>query len=440
MKIKVGKGQKLYERAKKIIPGGTQLLSKRPEMFLPEQWPAYYKKARGCEIWDMDGKHYFDMSIMGIGACVLGYAHPKVNKAVISAVQKGSMTTLNSYEEVELTEKLLALHPWAGGVRYTRTGGEACKVAVRIARAKSGKDVVAFCGYHGWHDWYLAANLANKKNLDGQLLPGLDPGGVPRGLKGSAVPFKYGQVDELEDIVKKNPQQVGVIYMEVERHKELNLEFLNAVRNLTNKIGAVLVFDEVSSGFRVSVGGMHVKYGLKPDMLVLGKALGNGHPISAVIGKKSVMKAAEKSFISSSYWTERVGFVAGLATIEVFEKQNVIDKIVTRGSYLIEKMEVLIEKHDLNIEIVGMPSVVILVIKEDKPLLVKSIFTQEMLKRGFLASNVTYVSLAHTKTIVDMYLKNVDQVFGQIAQAKQTNRLQSILEGPVCHGGFKRLN
>jgi len=180
----MGKSQELYRKAKKIIPGGTQLLSKRPEMFLPELWPAYYDKAKGCEVWDLDGKKYIDMSTMGVGSCILGYADDDVNKAVKSAVDRGNMCTLNAPEEVELAELLLKLHPWAEMVRYARTGGESMMIAVRIARAKSGKDTVLFCGYHGWHDWYLSSNLADEKSLDGHLLPGLNPLGVPRALKG----------------------------------------------------------------------------------------------------------------------------------------------------------------------------------------------------------------------------------------------------------------
>src|SRR3989338_1096085 len=151
-------GSVLWNKAKKLIPGGNQLLSKRSEMFLPDQWPSYYKKAQGIEVWDLDDYHYFDMSIMGMGACVLGYAHPSVNEAVKKAVEMGSMCTLNCYEEVELAEKLIELHPWSQMVRFARTGGEACAIAVRIARAASQRDKIAFCGYHGWHDWYLSSN------------------------------------------------------------------------------------------------------------------------------------------------------------------------------------------------------------------------------------------------------------------------------------------
>ena len=178
----MGKGQDLYNEAKKVIPGGTQLLSKRPEMWLPDQWPAYYSKAKGCEVWDLDGNHYYDMSIMGVGANALGYAFDEVDDAAKQAIDNGGMCTLNAPEEVYLAEKLLELHPWAAKVRYAKAGGEAMAMAARIARAYTKKDIVLVCGYHGWHDWYLSANLVKGDPLADVHLQGLAPVGVPRGL------------------------------------------------------------------------------------------------------------------------------------------------------------------------------------------------------------------------------------------------------------------
>ena len=432
-------GPDLWERAKTIIPGGNQLLSKRAEMFLPGGWPAYYERAKGCEIWDLDGNHYYDMSLMGVGTCVLGYADPEVNKAVIDAVKRGSMSTFNCFEEVKLAEKLIDLHPWAQMVRFARTGGEACAIAVRIARAYSGKDKVAFCGYHGWHDWYLSSNLSDSQNLDSHLLQGLSPSGVPRALTGNSLPFGYGNIDELRDIVKKTKGELGVIIMEVERHKKIDIAFLKQVREIADEIKAVLVFDEISSGFRVNVGSIHTLYDLKPDMVVLGKALGNGYPIAAMVGTNQVMQAAQDTFISSTYWTERIGLAAALKTIELFEKKNVIENITATGNYLSQKLTEIFTSCGLKMEIVGLASVPIISINEENPLLLKTIFTQEMLDRGFLASNVIYVSYAHEKQIIDKYLTAVEDVLKTIAKAIKEGSLKRLLRGPVCHGGFKRL-
>jgi len=185
------KNEALYEHAKKRIPGGTQLLSKRPEMFCPDQWPAYFTKARGCEVWDIDGNHYYDMSINGVGACLLGFADPDVTQAVCERIRHGSMCTLNAPEEVELADMLCEIHPWADQARFTRCGGETAAAAVRIARATTDRSLVAICGYHGWHDWYLAANLGESDALRGHLLPGLEPLGVAPGVNCAAPPFPF---------------------------------------------------------------------------------------------------------------------------------------------------------------------------------------------------------------------------------------------------------
>ncbi|MCK5013476.1 MAG: aminotransferase class III-fold pyridoxal phosphate-dependent enzyme [Candidatus Omnitrophica bacterium] len=435
----MGKSQELYREAKKIIPGGTQLLSKRGEMFLPEKWPSYYKKAKGAEVWDLDDQHYYDMSLMGIGSCILGYANDEINNAVVAAVTDGNMSTLNCYEEVHLAQKLIELHPWAQMVRYAKTGGEACAIAVRIARAFAKKDKVAFCGYHGWSDWYLASNLADKENLNGQLLPGLDPCGVPEGLISTSIPFNYGDIQGFKKLVEENKNSIGVVMMEVCRHKEVDPDFLKEVRKISEEIGAVFVFDEVSSGFRVTTGGMHMVYGIIPDMIILGKALGNGYPISCVLGTRDVMQAAQTTFISSTFWTERTGFAAALETIKIFKRDNVSQKIVETGNYLSNELKNIFKKCSLKIDMAGIASLPVMEIKEDQPLVIKTIFTQEMLKRGFLATNAIYVSYAHTKEIVDKYLDAAGDVFAMISEAVRSGALEEMLDGPVCHSGFKRL-
>ena len=247
----MGTGQKLWKRAKAIIPGGNMLLSKRAEMFLPEQWPAYFSKAKGCQVWDLDGNRYTDMSIMGIGTNILGYGHEEVDAAVRQTVDAGNMSTFNCPEEVYLAEKLVEIHPWADMARLARSGGEANAIAIRIARASSGRDKVAVCGYHGWHDWYLSANLGDGENLAGHLLPGLDPKGVPQNLRGTVFPFNYNNYAELEALV--NSQDIGVIKMEVVRNMGPEDNFLHKVRKLATDRGIVLIFDECTSGFRYAI-------------------------------------------------------------------------------------------------------------------------------------------------------------------------------------------
>lgn len=430
-------GIELWNKAKKIIPGGSQLLSKRSEQFLPNQWPSYYKKAKGVEVWDMGGNKFVDMSLMGVGSCTLGYADDDVNKAVKSAVDAGSMSTLNCPEEVELAELLLKLNPWADMVRYARTGGEAMAVAVRIARAFIGKDKIAFCGYHGWHDWYLSANLSTDENLEGHLLPGLVPLGVPQCLKGTAIPFNYNKIEELEKIVRSN--DIGVIVMEPVRNHEPKNNFLENCRDIATDIGAVLIFDEVSSGWRLNVGGAHKLYGVNPDIAVFGKAMSNGYPMAAIIGKETVMDVAQNTFISSTYWTERIGPTAALATINKMQENNVPSHLSKIGNLIFDGWQRLGREHNLKIHVEGISPLPHFIFDNKEYLALNTLFTQEMLNRGYLASESVYVSYSHSEEHVEKYLENVNDVFSIIEKAIMENNIHSMLKGPIKHEGFKRL-
>ena len=431
--------QALYKRAREIIPGGNQLLSKRPEMFLPEHWPSYFSKASGVEIWDLEDNHYYDMSIMGIGTCSLGYANPHVNDAVIKAISNGSMSTLNSWEEVTLAEKLIELHPGMEMVRFARTGGEANAIAIRIARAASGKGLTAVCGYHGWHDWYLAANLVRPDSLRGLLLPGLKPEGLPSQLSGTTVTFQYGDIEGIERIVREHKQQLGVICVEVQRGREPDLKFLKQIQDIGRSTGAVVIFDEISSGFRLSIGGLYKNYGLTPDMVVLGKALGNGYAVSAVLGKRDVMEAAQGSFISSSYWTERTGFAAALETIRQFEEQDGISQLTALGELFSTEVGASLKESGLNIEVDGMITVPLLRINEADPLVGKTFLTQELLKLGYLASPNIYLSTAHSEKLIKDYAADLASVGKLLRSLLDNQELRNAIDGPICHSGFQRL-
>jgi glutamate-1-semialdehyde 2,1-aminomutase len=429
-------GQELWERAKTIIPGGNMLLSKRAEMFLPEKWPAYFSKAKGCRVWDLNGHEFIDMSLMGVGTNSLGYGHSEVDDAVREVIDKGNMSTLNCPEEVLLAERLVELHPWAEMVRFARSGGEANAIAVRIARAATGRDKVAVCGYHGWHDWYLSANLADEKRLDGHLLPGLQPNGVPRNLLGTTLTFEHNNIEQLEAIVSQH--DLAAIEMEVQRNTVPDPTFLSQVRDIAKRNNIVLIFDECSSGFRQSFGGIHKLYGINPDIAMFGKALGNGYAITAIVGTQEVMQHAQDSFISSTFWTERIGPSAALKTLEVMEKTKSWEYITNLGKKIREKLTCL--ANEVNVPIVhsgldAIPSFSV----GSKPLEYKTIITQEMLKSNFLASNVIYVSLAHTIDIVDKYISALRPVFKIISECEKGAPTAKYIEGPICHSGFKRL-
>jgi glutamate-1-semialdehyde 2,1-aminomutase len=434
----LGTGQKLWKRAKSVIPGGNMLLSKRVEMFLPEHWPAYFSKAKDCRVWDLDGREYIDMSIMGIGTNTLGYGHPEVDEAVRKTVEAGNMSTLNCPEEVYLAERMVELHPWADMVRFARSGGEANAVAIRIARAAAGRSKVAFCGYHGWHDWYLAANLGDDTRLVGHLLPGLEPNGVPENLRDTIYPFTYNRFEELEAVVRD--QDIGVIMMEVSRNEKPRDRFLEKVRALASQKGIVLIFDECTSGFRESLGGLHKVYGVEPDMAIYGKALGNGYAITATIGRREVMQAAQSSFISSTFWTERIGPTAGLKTLEVMERTRSYDQITRTGLGIAAGWERLAQKHGLRISVSGLPAMTGFSFVGPQVLAYKTLIAQEMLSKGYLASTGVYVCTEHTPAIVDAYFEALDPVFGLIAECENGRDVGTLLKGPICHGGFKRLN
>ncbi len=430
----------MQDRAKTLIPGMNQLLSKRPDMFSQGVWPGYFSRAQGVNVWDIDGNKYIDMSIGGIGANVLGYADPDVDASVKEAIANGTSCSLNCPEEVELAELLCELHPWAEMVRYARTGGEAMAIAVRIARAHTSKDKVAFCGYHGWHDWYLAANLGMGNALGQHLISGLNPAGVPMGLKGTALPFRYNHLHELESIVAANKNELAAIVMEPIRNEEPQPGFLEGVRSLTDEAKAVFIIDEISAGFRLNTGGAHLVIGdVIPDIAVFSKALGNGYPIAAVIGGADVMQAAQKTFISSTNWTERIGPTAAIAMIKKHKRVDAGKHLVHLGEQIQPGWKEIANKHGLSIEIGGMKPMSHFAFAHDKAQSMKAYFIQLMLGQGFLASNLFYAMYAHTDENVSDYLKAVDQSFEEITRSIKQDYIDKKLIGKPSSVGFKRL-
>ena len=435
----MGTGQDLYAKARTLIPGGTQLLSKRPEMFLPDLWPAYYARAKGADVWDLDGNKYTDVSNSGISACVLGFADPDVEAAVIGAVQAGVMTTLNCPEEVELAELLIELHPWAEMVRYARSGGEIMAVAARIARAATGRDKIAFCGYHGWHDWYLAANLSEDTALDGHLLPGLAPAGVPRGLTGTMLPFRYNQIEDLRAIVAKHGRELAAIVMEPSRSTGPAPGFLEEVRRLADESGAVLIFDEITSGFRLNCGGIHMTYGVEPDLAALAKAMSNGYAMSALIGRRAIMEAAQTTFISSTFWTEKIGPTAALAAMRKYRRESVHKHQIAVGTAVREGWTRAAESAGLPIKINGLLPLLNFSIENPQAAALSTLLTQEMLERGYLAAPRFNATFAHKPDIVERYLRDIGEVFQLLAEAIRRGDVDQRLRGPVKHSDFRRL-
>jgi len=432
--------QRLYDHARQRIPGGTQLLSKRPEMMAPRQWPAYFREARGCEVWDLDGRHYFDMSTNGIGSCLLGFRDDDVTRAVRRRLTLGSMSTLNPPEEVELADRLCELHPWAQQARFTRTGGEAMAVAVRIARATTGRSAVAVCGYHGWHDWYLAANLEQGDRLAGHLLPGLEPAGVPAELGGTAFTFKYNDLGEFQRVLGKCGHRLAAVVMEPCRYQPPADGFLETIRAASRDAGALLVFDEITIGWRLGLGGAHLRFGVTPDLAVFAKALGNGHPIGAVIGTRAAMGGAHESFISSTYWTESIGPTAALATLGRMQQVDVPAHIAGVGEQVRGHWRIAASECGLPVKVAeSYPCLVHFAFQHDEAPVLMTYFTQLMLERGFLAGAALYPTLAHTDEVVEAYGVAIREVFASIREALDAGQVRERLKGPAAHAGFRRL-
>lgn len=437
--------QAMYARAKIRIPGGTQLLSKRPEMFAPGYWPGYARQASGCEVVDLDGRRFIDMTTSGIGACLLGYADPDVTEAVQRKISRGSMSTLNSAEEVDLADLLVEIHPWAEQARFARSGGESMAIAVRIARAATGRDKVAFCGYHGWSDWYLAANVVSggaDDKLKDHLLPGLAPAGVPKGLAGTALPFTYNRLSELEEHMRRCGSEIAAVVMEPTRSTPPAPGFLEGVRELCNKAGAVLIFDEISSGWRMHVGGVHLKYGVMPDLAVFAKAIGNGHPMAAIIGRRRVMDAVQTSFISSTNWTEGVGPTAALATIKKLRQVQIPTHTDHIGGLVRDGWISLGQRYQIPVKVSGHTALLHVGFDHEQAAALSTLLTVRMIDQGFLAGSGFYPSYAHKERHVQAYLAALENSFQELADAIQSRDVLRRLEAiqvPVRHSGFARL-
>ena len=434
---KLIKNTKLWLEAIKVIPGGNGLLSKRPERYLPEYWPTYYKKCKGIKVTDLNNKSYLDFSNMAVGSCILGYSDTQVNKFVKKNIDLGNNCTLNSPLEVDLAKKILSIHPEFQKVKFAKTGGEAIAIAVRIARAFKNSSPIAFSGYHGWHDWYLATNLNSSKNLNEHLLPGLSPLGVPKKLISTAFPIRFNNIEDLEKIFSKK-KYPKILIVEGARFDKMTNKFASYINKIKKKKKIILIIDEITSGWRSTIGGVYKDNKLNADIVVYGKSIGNGYPISIIVGKKNVMDFAQDTFISSSLWTESVGFAAALKTIDILIKKNVSSFLIRQGTYIEKKWHSIAKK--TNIKIVTnnfKPLITFKFINVEDSDLILTYFTQEMLKEGFLATNSIYLSFSHKKKLIDKYLISFEKVFKKISKNKL--KIQSLLLSKKKSADFKRL-
>lgn len=428
----------LHAQAKALTPWGTQLLSKKPELYAPGLWPSHFSRAEGCRVWDMKGNRYLDFSNMGVGSSILGYADPEVNAAVKAVIDQGTVSSLNPPEEVELAKLLVDIHPWAAQARFARTGGEALAVAIRLARATTGRSRIAACGYHGWHDWYMAANLGSTENLDGHLLPGLQPLGVPRELAGTTRLFHYNKIEELEALVDQDGASLAAICMEPLRRQSPLPGFLEQVRELADSCGALLLFDEVTSGWRFNLGGLHLQLGVNPDLAVFAKGISNGYPMAAVLGNKRSMELADDCFISSSYWTERIGPVAAHATIKAMRDRNIWPTLQKTCAAVSRTWNDSARKWNLPIQSDHNGAFAYLDFQGEEANEAKTLYTQIMLEKGFLSSSALYATTAHEKYL-DNFAEAVEDTFSEMSRAHRNGGWKTALRGPISETGFHRI-
>lgn len=410
----VNKNKILWKKALKIIPSGNSFLSKNPSRFETKEWPIYFSKAKGSTIWDLEGKKYHDFSLMGVGTNILGYSNAKVDREVFKKIKNGNMSTLNCPEEVLFSEMLLKIHPWAKMAKFAKTGAEANSIAIRLCRAFNKKKKIITCGYHGWHDWYLSAIYSKKNYLDTHLFPNLKTEGVPRYLEKYIYSVKYNDLLSIKKIINKD-NDISAIIMEVERDYKPKKDYLKSIRKLCDQKNICLIFDECTTGFRDFYGGLHLKYGVNPDIAMFGKAIGNGYSITSIIGKKKIMKMSNKSFISSTFWSERSGFVAGLATLKEMKRIKSWQIISEKGKKIKKLLSLEAKKYGLLINFSGLNALIKFNILNTKVKNYRKIITTEMLKSNFLATNAIYVSITHSDSLIKKYVKEMGKIFKKIS-------------------------
>jgi glutamate-1-semialdehyde 2,1-aminomutase len=392
--------------------------------------PPDVSRGKGSRFWDLDGNEYIDF-MMCVGASILGYADDAVDAAVIAQIRQGTAYSVSHPLEYELARELIDIIPCAEMVRYCKGGGEANTIAVRIARGYTGREKVLFCGYHGWHDWYLAANLENDSVLDTHLLPGIKPQGVPHGLAGTALPFRYNDLASLEQQLESNQGEVACIILEASRGASLPAPgFLEGVRALATAHGAVLIFDEVVTGFRLGLGGAQAQFGVLPDMATYAKAISNGYAMGAVVGRGAIMEVVGEMFVSSTYWSDAVGLAASLATIRELRRRDAFTRVAEVGARFQQQFDELAEEHELPLRTAGLPQQFAIAATEGDATQkkgLKDLYVQEMTRRGFFTSFGVSPSYAHTDADLEQAAASWREIFPLLRAALHAGDWESRL-------------
>lgn len=437
----IEKSLALYGRAEALIPGRTQLISRRSSQFAHGVSPIYAASAKGARFIDVDGNEYLDM-MNAVSAIILGHADDVVDQAVKEQIDRGSIYTLNGPLEIDLAEELVATIPSAEMVRYAKAGGETCAVAARIARGATGKDIILFCGYHGWHDWYQSANYLVDPQSGEFPFAGIEPIGVPRALAGTAIPFTYGDLDLLEDLLKEHEGKVAAVMMEPLRSELPPEGYLEGVKALAHQYDALLVFDEVSCGWRLRIGGVQEYTGVIPDMTVLAKAMSNGYPMGAVVGAREAMQPAAEMFVSSSYWSDNVGLAAALTTIRELKRRNSEPFFDRMGELVRTTINEALATAGLPGSCTGLsycPALSLDLPDPDMTPQVSTLFVQEMARRGIHTATSFRVTMAHTEADIAILGEKAVEVFRIIKAGIEDNKIEDLLECDLKKEPFRRL-
>ena len=430
-KPNIVRSNEIYELAKKIIPAGTQTYSKGVSQFVEGFSPKYLDHGKGAYVWDVDGNKYLDY-IMGCHPLVLGYSDPDVNAAVIKQLEKGSTFSLMNELEVSVSKLLVDIIPCAEMVRFGKNGADATTAGVRVARAVTGRDHIAYCGYHGWHDWYIANTDLNS--------------GIPDFNKKLAHSFSYNNLDSLEKVFKEYPDQVAIVIMEPLTVLKPKNNFLHEVQKMAKHYGAILMFDEIITGFRFSLGGAQDLLGVTPDLSSFGKGISNGIPLSALVGKKEYMEALDKTFFSFTYGGDCIGLSAAEACIPKLQRENVPDHLWNVGKVLKDGFNQLAATHNLEefMQCIGYPCRSIISFNgrgKYNELELKSILQQELVRRGILWTGYHALSWTHTSKEINLTLNAYDESMSVVKNIMTKGmRIRDYIEGSTIKPVFRKVS
>ncbi len=437
----VTRSLELYEQAGELIPGWTQLISRRADQFAHGVSPIYAQRAKGSRFVDVDENEYIDW-MSAVGAIILGHADEVVDGAVKEQIDRGSLFSANNPLELELAEELNATIPSSEMVRYAKGGGDACAVAVRIARGATGRDKILICGYHGWHDWYQAANYGVDPESGEFPFAGIEPIGVPKALAGTVIPFVYGDLEMLAALLDEHAGEVAAIMMEPARSELPAPGYLEGVQELAAKHGVVLIFDEVSCGWRLAVGGVQEAVGITPDMTVVAKAMSNGYPMGAVVGSREVMEPAKRMFISSSYWSDNVGLAASVATIRELKRRNAPERLKEIGEALRSALNGAIADAGLEGACTGLhtnPAVTLKTPDGVDARKVSTLFIQEMARRGVHSYMSFKATLAHTEEDIRLTGEAAAESLRVVRDGLERGNLDELIRADLKKEPFRRL-